>query len=134
MAAKVKRWEEFISLSGETLRCVSYADYFARRPLFSSLQIKNTAEEAAENIVLTVENENGMLIPFEKTFESLPFESVVNVEIGNLLSPLYFSNADEIRQETITATLRKEKKVLATSTWTVTTLPFDFWQIGRAHV
>ena len=128
MAAKIKKWEEFITLSGDTLKCVSYADYFARRPLFSALQIKNTAEEEASDVTLTLENENGMLIPFEKNFETLPFESVVNVEIGNLLSPLYFSNADEIREEKITATLKKDKKILSTTTWNVTTLPFDYWQ------
>jgi phosphatidylserine/phosphatidylglycerophosphate/cardiolipin synthase-like enzyme len=69
-----------------------------------------------------------MMIPSEKNFEIVPLESIVNVEIGNLLSPLYFANAEEIREETVTVTLKKDKKIIATSSWQVTTLPFDFWQ------
>ena len=128
MAQKTKKWEEFITLGGEAVKVVSYADYFARRPLFSALQIKNTAGEAAEGLTLTIENENGMLVPFEKNFEEIPFESTVSVEAGNLLSPLYFANADEAKEETITAVLKKDKKILAQQSWTVTPLPFDFWQ------
>ena len=128
MAQKAKKWEEWLSLSGEAVKVVSYADYFARRPLFSSLQIKNACEEAAAGLTLTIENENGMLVPFEKTFEEIPFESVVKVELENLLSPLYFSSADEVREETITAVLKKDKKIVASAEWTVKTLPFDFWQ------
>ena len=108
MAQKNKKWEEFLSLTGETLKVVSYADYFARRKLFSSLQIKNACEVSADNITLTLTNENGMLLPFEKEFEEIPFESVVQVEIGNLLSPFYFSNAEEVREERISATLKKD--------------------------
>ena len=128
MAQKARKWEECLFLSGETLKVVSYADYFARRPLFSSLQIKNVCEEVAEDLTLTIENENGMLIPFEKHFDQIPFESVINVETDNLLSPMYFGGAEEVHTETIVVTLRKDKKVLATAEWTVTTLPFDFWQ------
>ncbi|MBO5480946.1 MAG: DUF4011 domain-containing protein [Clostridia bacterium] len=128
MAQKHKKWEEWLTLSGETLSVVSYADYFAKRPLFSSLQVKNTCEVAAENLVLTIENNNGMLLPFEKAFEHIPFESTVKIELDNLLSPLYFASAEDIREEVVTATLKKDKKIVATASWTVTTLPFDFWQ------
>ncbi len=128
MAQKAKKWEEYLSLKGEIRKVVSYADYFAGKPLFSSLQIKNTAEEGINGLILSVTNENGMLIPFEKTFEEIPFESVVQVELGNILSPLYFSNADTVKEERVTVTLRNEKKVLAEAEFTLQTLPFDFWQ------
>ena len=128
MAQKVRKWEEWLSLSGETLKVVSYADYFARKSLFSSLQIKNASEEAVEGLTLSVTNENGMLISCEKTLEEVPFESVVKVDLGNILSPLYFSNAEEIRVEKIEAVLRKDKKIVASAEWMVETLPFDFWQ------
>ena len=128
MAQKTKKWEEWLSLSGETVKVVSYADYFAQRPLFSALQVKNTGEELVDDLTLAVTNENGMLIGVEKTLEEIPFESVVQVELGNVLSPLYFSNADEVREERIEATLKKDKRIVATAEWTVTTLPFDFWQ------
>ena len=128
MAQKVKKWEEFLSLRGEATGVVSYADYFAAKPLFSSLQIKNDCTVAAENLTLKIENANGMLIPFEKQFAEIPFESIVNVELGNLLSPVYFGAAEEIREETVTATLLKDKKAVATAQWQITALPFDFWQ------
>lgn len=128
MAQKVKKWEEFLFLRGEVAGVVSYADYFAAKPLFSSLQIKNECFTAAENLTLLIENENGMLIPFEKQFEEIPFESVVKVELGNLLSPAYFGALEEIRKEKIVASLVKDKKTVAKAEWEITALPFDFWQ------
>ncbi|MBQ3505690.1 MAG: DUF4011 domain-containing protein [Clostridia bacterium] len=128
MAQKVKKWEEFLSINGEIAKVVSYADYFARRPLFSSLQIKNTAEESATDLSLTLTNENGMIVGAEKNISEIPFESVVEVSFDGVLSPHYFSSADEVRQERIFATLTKDKKVVATAEWTITTLPFDYWQ------
>ncbi len=128
MAQKAKKWEEWLQLRGETAKCISYADYFTQRRLFVTLQIRNTADEGAQNLTLTLENENGMLLPYEKTFEEIPFESVVNVETDGLLSPLYFASIEERKQEKITATLKKDKKVVATAEWTLTALPFDYWQ------
>ena len=127
MAQKTKKLEEVLSLHGEAAKVISYADYYARRPLFTSLQIKNVGEEEIEGLTISVSAENGMLIPCEKRL-NIPFESVVEVELGNILSPLYFSNADSVATETITVTLKKEKKTVLTHSWTVTTLPFDYWQ------
>ena len=128
MAQKVKKWEEFLSLSGETLKVVSYADYFARRKLFSSLQIKNACGELVENLTLSITNENGMLLPYEKEFEEIPFESTIKIDVENILSPAYFSSVEEVKEERIQAVLKKDKRIVATAEWTVTTLPFDFWQ------
>lgn len=127
MAQKKRKLEEILSINGEVAKVISYADYFARRPLFSSLQIKNEGEETLEGLHLTVESENGMLLPCEKEL-TIPFESVVEVDLGNLLSPLYFTNVETVTEETITVTLKKDKKVIAAKAWTATTLPFDYWQ------
>ncbi len=128
MAQKIKKWEEWLTLEGEMVKIVSYADYFARKPLFSSLQIKNASGEGVSGLTLSIENENGMLLPFEKELNEIPFESVVKVELDNLLSPQYFASAEEIKEETVRAILKKDKKTIATAEWTVSTLPFDFWQ------
>ncbi len=127
MALKKRKLEEIISIGGEVAKVVSYADYFARRPLFSTLQIKNEGEEALEGLVLSVTNANGMLLPCEKAL-TLPFESVVEVELNNLLSPLYFTNVEAVTEEKLVVTLKQDKKLVATKEWTVTTLPFDYWQ------
>ena len=46
MAQRTKKIEEIVSIHGEIESVVSYADYFARRPLFTSLKIKNDGGEA----------------------------------------------------------------------------------------
>ena len=127
MAQKARKLEEILSIHGEVAKVISYADYFAHRPLFSSLQIKNEGEETLEGLILSVQNANGMLLPTEKEID-VPFESAVEVDLGSLLSPLYFSNIENVGEETVTVTLRKDKKVILTKEWTVTTLPFDYWQ------
>jgi len=127
MAQKTKKLEEIISIQGDIDRVVSYADYFAHRPLFTSLQVKNAGEESISDLKLTVEGTNGVLIPCERTIE-LPYESVVEVTLEDLLSPLYFASAEEVREEKITVSIRTEKKVIASQEWTVQTLPFDYWQ------
>ena len=99
MAQKAKKWEEWLELVGETANVVSYADYFARRPLFLSLRIKNTSDEAVGGLTLTIENGNGMLVPYERELDEIPYESMVKIEPENLLSPLYFSTLEESRQE-----------------------------------
>ena len=128
MAQKIRKWEEWLTLVGETARVISYADYYTRRPLFSSLQVRNSAGEEAQGLTLTLTNENGMLIPYEKQLEEIPFESVVAIDTGNVLSPTYFSGLEEIREEKVVAELKKDKKVLATAEFTVTALPFEYWQ------
>ena len=133
MAQKTKKLEEILSVQGEIDRVVSYADYFTRRPLFTSLQVKNAGEETISDLLLTVEGTNGVIIPFERTIE-VPFESVVEVALDNLLSPLYFASAEEVREEKITVTIKLEKKTLVTKEWTVQTLPFDYWQGAEGDV
>ena len=98
MAQKARKLEEILTLSGEMAKVISYADYFAHRPLFSSLQIKNQGEETVEGLTLTVQNANGMLLHCEKEID-VPFESTVEVDLGSILSPLYFSNIDINRLE-----------------------------------
>ena len=128
MAQKTRKLEEVLFLNATTAKVVSYADYFARRPLFSSLQVKNVGEFPVENLLLTVENDNGMLLPCEKTLAEIPYESAVEIKLDDVLSPLYFSNLERVGEETVRITLKKDKKVIATSECTVTTLPFDYWQ------
>ena len=89
MAQKVRKLEEILSIHGEVAKVISYADYFAHRPLFSSLQIKNEGEETVEGLTLAVQNESGMILSTEKEID-VPFESVVQVALDGILSPLYF--------------------------------------------
>ena len=128
MAIKAKKLEEIVSLQGEISRVVSYVDYFARKPLFSSLQIKNTGEESVNDLTLSIYNDNGMLINCNKTLAEIPFESVVEVDAGNLLSPVYFAGLETVKEEKINVVLKKEKTIVCALEFTVTALPFDYWQ------
>ncbi|MBR2646939.1 MAG: DUF4011 domain-containing protein [Clostridia bacterium] len=128
MAIKTRKIDEIITLSGEAAKVVSYADYFARRPLFSSLQVKNAGEEVVNDLTLTISNENGMLVNVTKTLAEIPFESVVEVELDNVLSPVYFAGLEEVREEKIKVVLKKDKTLISAQEFTVTALPFDYWQ------
>ena len=127
MAQKIIKLEEILSITGEVAKVISYADYFARRPLFSTLQIQNQGDETMEGLRLSVQNANGMLLPCEKEVD-VPFESTVEVDLGSILSPLYFSNIEQAAEERITVTLRKDKKIIVEQQYTLTALPFDYWQ------
>ncbi len=129
MAQKTKKIEEILSLCGEIHGVVSYADYFARRPLFTTLQVKNDGEETLTDLTLTVEGSGGVVLPVEREIE-IPFESVIEVSLDNILSPLYFASAEEVKTEEITVSIKREKKTFLSQKWTITTLPFDYWQ-GR---
>ena len=128
MAGKAKKLEELLTLKWKAVKVVSYVDYFAQRPLFSSLQIKNNGEEGITDLVLSIKNDGGMLIPCEKNLNEIPYESTVEVELGNILSPLYFASAEEVKEEKIEIVLCKDKKIITKAEVTVTTLPFDFWE------
>ncbi|MBE7079996.1 MAG: DUF4011 domain-containing protein [Clostridiales bacterium] len=127
MAQKIRKLEEILSITGEVAKVISYADYFARRPLFSTLQIQNQGDETMEGLRLSVQNANGMLLPCEKEVD-VPFESTVEVDLGSILSPLYFSNIEQAAEERIVVTLRKDKKIIVEQQYTLTALPFDYWQ------
>ena len=127
MATKQRKIEEVISLSAAVPETVSYADYFARKPLFTTLQVRNDGETPIEGLVLSVENGNGLTLPIEKRVD-VPFESVVEVELGCILSPAYFVALEEIREERVTVTLKTDKKTVTTVELTARALPFDFWE------
>ena len=128
MATKTRKLEEFISLSADAPRVVSYVDYFARKPLFHSLKVKNEAETAAEGLTLTVTNENGLLAACVKEIAELPFESTVEIEPLYALSPAYFTSLEGSREEIIKIELKKDKKTVAMQEISVLALPFDFWE------
>ena len=132
MAQKTKKTEEFISLSAEVLGVVSYADYFTQTPLFTSLQIKNAGADAATDLTLTVSNENGLVVSCIKPIAEVPFESSVEVDLGNVLSPHYFVGLESVREERVCIELKRDKQTIAPETVTVTVAPTGMFR--RASV
>ena len=45
---------------------VGYADYFNRVPLFLTFQVSNAGAESIEDVDVTVESSDGLILPFTK--------------------------------------------------------------------
>ena len=128
MAQKPKKLEECLELKIDAPKVLSYADYYMQNPLFTSLQIKNSSAVAIEGLTLTISNDNGLVTSFSKTLEEIPFESKVAVALPNIISPLFFVNLEEVREEEIFIELFKDKKSIIKTSVKLTVLPFDFWE------
>ncbi len=126
MAQKTKKWEETIRLTAQAQETVSYADYFAQRSIFKSLQIQNKGAEEV-NLTLLISSSSGLIRPLEKEVK-VPFESAVEIDGKNLLSPLYFVSLEEAKEETISVRLQAQKTVVATAECKVLALSFDEWE------
>ena len=100
MAQKKLKTEDSITLVAEALGVVSYADYFTQTPIFTSLRIENGGSEALADLTLTVTNDHGLLTSCVIDILEVPFESAVEVDAGNILSPLYFVGLEEVRRRT----------------------------------
>ncbi|MBQ8428170.1 MAG: DUF4011 domain-containing protein, partial [Clostridia bacterium] len=128
MATKRIPIEEIISVKAETVSVYSYADFFAGKSLFSSLQIKNDGSESVEGLRLVVTSSGGLLVSQEKLLEEIPYESRVHVNVGEVLSPAYFASKTQKTEEEICVALYANKKLICESKHIVGVLPFDFWQ------
>ncbi len=128
MATKKIALEEIISIKVETVPVYSYADFFVGKSLFSTLQIKNDGSEGVEGLRLVISASGSLLVTCEKTLEEIPYESRVQVDVGERLSPLYFAQKSTATEEEITVSLYAADKLLSESKHTVRILPFDFWQ------
>ncbi len=129
MAKKAKNIiEDKVTLSAEAVGTVTYADYFTKSPLFLSVQVKNDGAESVSDLTLTIEDDGGLVIKSVKEIPELPFESAVEISFENELSPAYFIDLKEAKEERVKLTLAKDGETIAENTYTVTALPFDFWQ------
>ena len=128
MAQKTKKLEECLELKVEAPKMLSYADYYMQNPLFTSLQIKNSSISAVDGLTLTISNENGLVTTHSKTIEEIPFESKVAVALPNIISPFFFVNLEEVKEEEIFIELVKDKKSIIKTSVKLTVLPFDFWE------
>ncbi len=122
---------ESISLSVKAQQFYSYSDYFNRVPLFVTLLLSNSGSETVENLDIVIENADGLLLPFSKTLEEVPFESSVEIAAQNIVSPLFLTEISEITVTKVRVFVQHGKDVLAEQSVEVTVLPFDYW-CGRS--
>ena len=123
--------KEAVTLSYKLQRFVSYADFFNRVPLFISLQVSNQSSETIDDIDVVIENASGLLLPFSKHLEHLPFESTVEIATEDVLSPLYLTEISEITVQPVTIKALSGATVIVEERAEVTVLPFDYWS-GRS--
>ena len=123
--------KESLALQAKVQQFYGYADRFNRVPLFISLQLSNAGAESAENIDVVIENGAGFLLPFSRHFEEIPYESTVEIEAADIVSPLFLTELNEVREETISVRVLHGKDTVAETSARVVVLPFDFWS-GRS--
>ena len=130
MAGKKKAPQSKLSLQCAARHYYGYAEYFARVPLFSALQVVNGGSEAAEGVDVTLENADGFLLPYSRHLDAVPFESSVELAPENVVSPLYLAELADVAVTRIAAVLTCGKE-RAEAEAEVTVLPFDMWS-GRS--
>ena len=123
--------KESLELSFKVQRFYSYADYFNRVPLFLSLQIANNSAESIDEIEVFIENQDGFLLPCSKKLDSLPFESSVEIAVGDCVSPLFLTDLADVSLQSISIRIFHGKTMISEDTAEVTVLPFDYWS-GRS--
>lgn len=122
--------KDSVELSFKVQRFISYADYFNRVPLFISLKISNNSSDVIDDIDVVVENNTGLLLPFSKHLENLPFESSVEITANDILSPLYLTEISEISKQEISIKVYHGAMLICEDKTEITVLPFDYWS-GR---
>lgn len=123
-----KKTEEKVTLTVEAVKYASFADCYTRAPLFTMLRINNEGADSLTDFTLELVNDNGLVREFVKTIEEIPFESSVEVDTFDAVSPLYFAGLENVKDEIVKVVLKKDGNEVAVEEVTVTALPFEYWQ------
>ena len=126
MAKKTNQLET-IELEGELLNSVSYATYFCRIPLFTSLKIFNRAEESVTGITVHITGSTQLIMPAELTVDEIPHESSISLSVDNVLNPKYLADLEEQETCKVQIKLTQGKDVVCSFRTEVQALPIDCW-------
>lgn len=127
MATKTKKQFDTIELEGELLNTVSYAGYFNRISLFTSLRIFNRAEESAGEIVVHITGSTQLIMPSEIFIDEIPAVSSMELSADNLLNPKYLADLEEPAPCIVQIKLTHGKDVICSFKAEVLALPIDCW-------
>lgn len=128
MIERKKKYEERVTLTAEAVKYASFVDCYTRASLFTSIRVNNEGADSLTDFTVKILNENGLIKDFVKKIDEIPFESSVEVDASDAVSPLYFAALSEIKEETVTVKLYHGDKEAASTSVTVTALPFEYWQ------
>ena len=104
--------KDSVSLNYKLQKYIGYADYFNRVPLFLTFQVANAGSDAIEDVDVTLESSDGLILPYTKHLDVLPFESAVEIAAENVVSPLYLTEVSEISVSYLTMRVVHGKEVL----------------------
>ncbi len=124
---KTKQQLEELSLDGELLNWVSYATYYNRIPLFTSLRLLNGSEDTLEGITVQVTGSTKLILPAQIKIEQLAAENSVEVKTPPLLNPKYLAEISETEECTVNLSLVCGKTVVCSIEAKVLALPMDVW-------
>ena len=127
MATKSPKLQETIELEGELLNFVSYATYYCRLSLFTSLKIFNRAQESVQEIVVGVSGSTPLIMPAALAIDEIPHESSMELSLDNLLNPKYLAELENPENCKVEIKVTKGKDVICSLATDVQALPIDFW-------
>ena len=128
MAAKKKNKQfDLIELDGELLNFVSYATYFNRIPLFTTLRVYNNAEEDIEEVAIALSGDGALVMPATVNLPVLQAQSSTEVKFPPLLNPKFLADLKEMQICKVIVKVTCGKKEICSLSADVTALPMDMW-------
>ncbi len=124
---KKKPQLDLIELDGELLNFVSYATYFNRIPLFTTLRVYNNGEEDIENVVIAISADSSIVMPANISLPLIPAQSSTEVKSPSLLNPKFLADLKEVQPCKIFVKVTCGKKDICSIEAGVTALPMDMW-------
>ena len=125
--AKKKPQLDLIELDGELLNFVSYATFFNRIPLFTTLRISNNGNEDIEGINIALSGDNGLVMPANIALPLLPAQSSTEVKCPSLLNPKFLAELAEMTPCKVNVVVTCGKKEICSLAADVAALPMDMW-------
>ena len=124
---KKKPQLDLIELDGELLNFVSYATYFNRIPLFTTLRVFNNGEEDIEDVAIAVSGDGALVMPANVALPVIPAESSTEVKCPPLFNPKYLADLREAEGRKVYVKVTCGKKDICSLEADVTALPMDMW-------
>lgn len=118
---------DLIELDGELLNFVSYATYFNRIPLFTTLRVYNNGEENIESVSIALSGDNSLVMPANIDLPLLPAQSSTEVKAPALLNPKFLADLKESQVCKVFVKVSCGKKEICSLSADVTALPMDMW-------
>ena len=124
---KKKPQLDLIELDGELLNFVSYATYFNRIPLFTTLRVYNNGEEDVENVVIALSGDGPLVMPANICLPLIPAQSSTEVKSPSLLNPKFLADLSEAQTCKVFVKVSCGKKDICSLAADVCALPMDMW-------